>query len=79
MPESCIKQIYVALLDAGNDAWRRVDAVAEGEDAYRIIAVNDRPGERWEYGTGERVRCRSQLLPDGERVLVATQRLDPPQ
>ncbi len=38
--------------------------------------VNDRPEERWEYGTGEKVRCRTGTLPSGERVLFAAERLD---
>jgi hypothetical protein len=56
MTESEVRHIYVALLDQGNDSWRQVEAVSEGEDAYRIVSKNDRPEERWEYGTGERVR-----------------------
>lgn len=76
MTESKLRQIYVALLGQGNDRWRQVEAVPEGEDAYRIVSKNDNPEERWEYGTGERVRCRTTTLPTGERVLVATQRLE---
>jgi hypothetical protein len=76
MTKSEIRRIYVALLGQGNDSWRQVEAVSEGEDAYRIVSKNDRPEERWEYGTGERVRCRATILPGGERVLVATQRLE---
>jgi len=76
--EKChVRDIYVALLDKGNDAWRRVEAVYEGEDSYRIISENDDAAERWEYTTGDRVRCRSTTLPSGERVLVATERLHP--
>jgi hypothetical protein len=70
-----VRDIYVALLDKGNDAWRRVEAVHEGEDSYRIISENADAKERWEYTTGECVRCRSTTLPSGERVLVATERL----
>jgi len=76
MTKSEIRRIYVALLGRGNDSWRQVEAVSEGEDAYRIVSKNDRPEERWEYRTGERVRCRVASLPGGERVLVATQRLE---
>lgn len=73
--QSSIRHIYVALPDQGPDRWRRVEAVPEGEDAYRIISTNDRPGERWEYDTGAIVRCRAATLASGERVLVATERL----
>lgn len=70
-----LREIHVALLDKGSDAWRRVDALYEGDDSYRIISENKDATERWEYHTGEIVRCRSTTLPDGERVLVATERL----
>ena len=76
MTESEVRDIYVALLGQGNDSWRQVEAVSEGEDAYRIVSKNDRPEEVWEYGTGERVRCRTTILPGGEHVLVATERLE---
>jgi len=72
-----VRDIYVALLDQGDDAWRRVEAVYEGQDSYRIISENPDPHQRLEYTTGERVRCRSTVLPNGERVLVATERLHP--
>jgi len=72
-----IRQIYVALTDQGLDNWRQVEAISEGEDIYRIISANDRPDERWEYDTGTVVRCRAATLPSGERVLVATERLNP--
>ena len=71
-----VRHVYVALLGQGNDKWRQVEAVSEGEDAYRIVSRNDHPEEQWEYGTGEKVRCRTAILPGGERVLVATERLD---
>jgi hypothetical protein len=77
MRQSEVRHIYVALLGQGKDKWRQVEAVCEGEDAYRIISRNDRSEERWEYGTGERVRCRTAALPSGEHVLVATERLHP--
>ena len=76
MTQSELRHIYVALLGQGNDSWRQVEAVPEGENAYRIVSLNDCPEEQWEYGTGERVRCRTTTLPTGERVLVATQRLE---
>ena len=72
-----MRDIYVALLDKGKDAWRRVEAVYEGEDSYRIISKHDDLEEQWEYTTGECVRCRSTTLPSGEHVLVATERLHP--
>jgi hypothetical protein len=76
MSKSEVRHIYVALLGQGNDSWRQVEAVSEGDDAYRILSRNERPEERWEYGTGERVRCRTEVFPGGERVLVASESLD---
>jgi hypothetical protein len=75
MREQVKHRIYVALLGKGNDTWQGVDAIHEGNDAYRIISENQRPEVPWEYVTGERVRCRSTTLATGERVLVATERL----
>ena len=48
------------------------------EDYYMGIGYAVRPvtNVRWEYGTGERVRCRAATLPSAERVLVATERLE---
>lgn len=72
-----VRDIYVALLDRGYDAWRCVEAVYEAEDSDRIISENKDATERWEYTTGDLVRCRATTLPGGERVLVATERLHP--
>jgi hypothetical protein len=75
MHEPARHRIYVALLGKGDDAWHAVDAIHEGNDAYRILSPNEHPEEPWEYTTGQRVRCRATTLPTGERVLVATERL----
>lgn len=64
-------------MDQGGEKWRQVEAVSEGEDAYRITSINDNVHERWEFDTGTVVRCRTATLPGGERVLVAAERLDP--
>lgn len=69
------RQIYVAVMNGGPDAWRAIDGEAKGGDVYEIVSVNDDPQVKWEYETGELVRCRSTTLPSGERVLVATQRV----
>lgn len=77
MHEPVKHRIYVALMGKGNDAWKAVDAIHEGGDVYRITSENPNPQERWEYATGEWVRCRSTTRSNGERVLVATERLAP--
>lgn len=75
--QTSMRHIYVALKGHGPDHWRKVEAEVEGEDTYRITSVNEAPDEQWEYETGTVVRCRAATLPSGERVLVATERLQP--
>jgi hypothetical protein len=77
--EQKVRVIYVALLGAGPERWQQVEAIHEGDDAYRIISVDEHAEGLWEYSVGESVRCRSTHLPSGERVLVATERLNPSQ
>jgi hypothetical protein len=63
--------IYVRLLDEGTDAWRPVVAERFSKDTYRIIELTPDPDiERWEFASGELVRCRHQRLSGGE-CLVA--------
>lgn len=75
--QSNVRHIYVALMDQTGEKWQRVEAVSEGDDVYRITSTPENPDERWEYGAGTVVRCRATTLPSGERVLVATERLNP--
>ena len=63
------RTIYVRLLDEGTDVWRPVEAVAVSPDVFEIapdVTVPD--DERWEFGPGERVCCRTS--DDG--LLIAT-------
>jgi hypothetical protein len=65
-------EIYVPLLDEGTPVWRPVVASHEGGDCYRILSTNDSPDdERWEFRTGEVVRCTLRTLSDGPPCLVA--------
>lgn len=75
--QSNVRHIYVALMDQTGEKWQRVEAVSEDDDVYRITSTPENPDERWEYGAGTVVRCRATTLPSGERVLVATERLNP--
>lgn len=59
--------IYVYLLDEGTDVWRPVEAEELGNNRYRIISKNNKPeDEKWEFMTGDIVRCESKVLKDTE-------------
>jgi len=78
MPQSQIVQIYVYLPDEAVDVWRPVDAEPVDEQAYRIVSTNPEPeDERWEFSTGEVVRCVLKVFSGGERGLVAVERVEP--
>ena len=69
--------IYVALIDEGTDAWRPVQALRRGEDAFLIVSMNDDPEtESWEFSSGSLVRCEMRQLSVGE-CLVAVERVAP--
>jgi hypothetical protein len=56
-------QVYVALLDEGIEVYRPVDAVWLQEDLYQLVAENQhREDERWQFSTGEIVRCRQYVF-----------------
>jgi hypothetical protein len=62
--------IYVPLLDEGTDCWRPVQAVELGGNVYCIITARGED-ERWQFETGNLVRCRERISADGERFLEA--------
>jgi hypothetical protein len=62
-------EVYVRLVDEGVDVWRPVRAVHEADDVYRIVS-QPVEGERWEFPSGSRVRCRSQMLSDGDELVA---------
>jgi hypothetical protein len=63
--------IYVFLFDEGTQVWRPVQARHLGEDRYRLVTVNSNPeDEKWEFTTGDVVRCKTRRLSGGE-CLVA--------
>ena len=71
-------QIYVYLPDEAVDVWRPVEAERVDEDSYRIVSENPDPDdERWEFSTGEIVRCVPKVFSGGERGLVAVERVGP--
>ncbi len=67
--------IYIFLRGEGTDVWRPVEAVPVGSTYYRIVSENGAPDdERWEFTTGEVVRCETRRLSGGE-CLVAVARI----
>lgn len=74
--EAPITTIYVYLLEEGVDVWRPVQAKHIDTDQYQIVSVNtDSATELWQFNSGDRVKCRTRTLADGE-VLVAYERVE---
>jgi hypothetical protein len=66
--------IFIALTDEGTDVWRPVSAVCTCGDVFRI--VEEAPeGERWQFITGELVRCKQRTFADGQRGLVGYEKV----
>ena len=69
-------QIYVRLLDEGTDVWRPVSATCEGSGTYRIVGENLLPDdERWEFGTGDLVRCEERAFSGTNPGLAAVSKI----
>ena len=71
--------IYVYLLDEGTDVWRPVEAIPLENGIYRIVSENsDTEDERWQFTTGDVVRCVHKTLHDTEprECLVAVEKVD---
>lgn len=65
-------QIYLKLNDEGTPVWRPVEASENSDGTYTIsenVSVPD--DEKWEFGPGERVACKWQMLSGETPVLVA--------
>jgi hypothetical protein len=70
--------IHVLLLDEGVDAWRPVDAVRVGAESYRItsdMAAAEYEEEKWEFVTGDIVRCTKRVRANGEEVMIAVEKI----
>lgn len=69
-------QIYVYLLEEGTDVWRPVQAVHVRGDVYRIISPNlDHEDEKWQFASGELVRCEERVSTNGGTYLAAYERV----
>jgi hypothetical protein len=71
--------IYICLLEEGTDSWRPVQAVPIENDTYRIISENPDPeDERWQFTTGDLVRCIHKTLHDTKHreCLLAVEKIN---
>ena len=66
-------QIFVYLLDEGTDAWRPVNAEHIRDDLYRIPDVPS-SAEKWEFGSGDCVRCEMKTFADKVQRLAAREK-----
>jgi hypothetical protein len=74
---SATETIYVALMDAGADAWHPVVAVPRAGDLFLILSKNDDPeAEHWQFSSGSLVRCEPRLI-GGNEQLVAVELIRP--
>jgi len=72
-------QIYVALLDEGTDVWRPVQAIPVSRDIYTIVSEHtDSAVERWQFQTGDVVRCEVKTFSGGSSGLVAVEKVNVP-
>jgi hypothetical protein len=78
-PSTELTTIYVYLLDEGVDCWRPIDAVKRGDNLYEIVSKNPDPeDEKWEFSTGDVVRCVLKTLMDRQphESLVAIEKVE---
>ncbi len=66
--------IYVALIGEGVEVWRPVEAELRLDGHYRIVSRPD-PTADWQFPLGAVVRCAAKTFSDGERGLVAVERV----
>jgi hypothetical protein len=70
------EEIYVYLLDEGTDVWRPVQAEKLNNKLYRIVSNNPDPeNEKWQYSTGEIVKCEERLFSNSKKCLVAIEKI----
>ena len=69
-------EIYVFLLDEGTDVWRPVQAEKIGDNLFRIVSVNPDPeNEKWQFSTGEIVKCEERSLSNSNKCFVAIEKI----
>lgn len=70
------EKIYIALQDEGTETWRPVSAEQVYNDVYRITSVRTDETEKWEFNTGDLVRCCERRFAGGDQALVAFERVE---
>lgn len=72
-----MKTIYVKLLDEGTDVWRPVAAIQGSDSNFTISKSQNIPKEeQWEFGLGQKVKCKYQDFSENKRRLVAYKLVD---
>jgi hypothetical protein len=64
-------RIFVKLLGEGTDVWRSTNAKPVADNRFEVLGIV-RPGEKWEFPPGTRVRCEPRKFSNGSLELVAT-------
>jgi hypothetical protein len=67
--------IHIYLLDEAVDVWRPTQAKLIRDDIYQITGSPPDDTEKWQFATGDIVRCRRQSFHDGEAGLVAYEKV----
>ena len=71
-----ITEIYVYLLDEGTDTWRPVKAEKLSDNTFQIVSQNSDPeDEKWQFSTGDIVKCEERILSNSQKCLVAIEKL----
>lgn len=69
-------EIYVYLLEEGTDVWRPVQAEKLGYNTFRILSNNPDPeDEKWQFKTGDIVKCEMRMLSNSNKCLVAIEKI----
>ncbi len=69
-------EIYLALVDEGVPAWRRVGAMHVSGNVYRIAdQAYDTEAERWEFTPGMEVVCEERVLSGGKCLVAVSEHL----
>ena len=57
--------------------WKPVEALAMSDDTYQIISENPDPqGQKWQFVTGDIVRCESHTFINGSQGMVAVEKIE---
>ncbi len=69
--------IFVLVVNEPSMMWKPVEALAMSDDTYKIISANPDPqGQKWQFVTGNIVRCKQHTFMDGSQGMVAVERIE---